>query len=133
MSAEDLLFGRNPVEEALKNHPERVEKIYIRDSGGAGLKTVIDLASANRIPVQKVPGKKLHDMVGPVNDQGVVAQMSEIEYLEMDDWLLGVHIETNPVVMVLDELEDGVVAAVFRAGVIVRAVRVRGVLRMGTN
>ena len=85
MSAEDLLFGRNPVEEALKNHPERVEKIYIRDSGGAGLKTVIDLASANRIPVQKVPGKKLHDMVGPVNDQGVVAQMSEIEYMEMDD------------------------------------------------
>ncbi|HAC14392.1 MAG TPA: 23S rRNA (guanosine(2251)-2'-O)-methyltransferase RlmB [Bacteroidetes bacterium] len=122
MSAEDLLFGRNPVEEALKNHPERVEKIYIRDSGGAGLKTIIDLASASRIPVQKVPGKKLHDMVGPVNDQGVVAQMSEIEYLEMDDWLLGVHIETNPMVMVLDELED-----VANFGAILRTAAASGV------
>ena len=32
-----------------------------------------------------------------------------------------------------DELEDGVVAAVFRAGVVVRAVRVRGVPWVGTN
>jgi hypothetical protein len=31
------------------------------------------------------------------------------------------------------ELEDGVVAAVFRAGVVVRAVRVRGVPWVGTN
>lgn len=122
MSAEDLLFGRNPVEEALKNNPERVEKIYIRDSGGAGLKTIIDLASASRIPVQKVPGKKLHDMVGPVNDQGVVAQMSEIEYLELDDWLLGVDIKTSPMVMVLDELED-----VANFGAILRTAAASGV------
>lgn len=104
--SEDLLYGRNPVEEALKNHPERVEKIYIRDTAGAGLKLIVDMASANKIPVQRVPGKKLHDMVGPVNDQGVVAQMSAIEYYELDEWMGTVDLADNPVVMVLDELED---------------------------
>lgn len=106
MTDDLLLFGRNPVEEVLKNTPDKVEKIYVRDSAGGGLGSIISLASENKIPVQRVPGKKLNDLVGPVNDQGVVAQMSAVAYAELEDWLEIVEISTNPTIIILDELED---------------------------
>lgn len=100
------LFGRNPIEEVLKKTPGKVEKIYIRDTAGSGLGTIIGLASENRIPVQRVPGRKLSELVGAVNDQGVVAQMSAVSYFELEEWMDDVDISTNPSVMILDELED---------------------------
>jgi 23S rRNA (guanosine2251-2'-O)-methyltransferase len=106
MEEDLLLYGRNPVEEQLMINPEKIEKIYLKDSAGGGLAKIIALASENRIPVQRVPGKKLHDMVGPVNDQGVVAQMSAIAYKELEDWLDETDPKSNPVVIILDEIED---------------------------
>lgn len=106
MSDDLLLFGRKPVEEALKNNPEKIDKVYIRDSAGGGLHQIITLASDHRIPVQKVPGSKLNDLVGPVNDQGVVAQMSAITYFEFEEWIDSLDTSGNPSVLILDELED---------------------------
>jgi 23S rRNA (guanosine2251-2'-O)-methyltransferase len=106
MSDDLLLFGRKPVEEALKNNPEKIDKVYIRDSAGGGLHQIITLASDHRIPVQKVPGSKLNDLVGPVNDQGVVAQMSAITYVEFEEWIDSVNTSENPTILILDELED---------------------------
>lgn len=122
MSDDLHLYGRHPVEEILRTNPGRVEKIYIRDSAGGGLSNIIALASENRIPVQRVPGKKLNDLVGAVNDQGVVALMSSITYAEFADWLDSVEISTNPVILVLDELED-----VSNFGAILRTAAASGV------
>lgn len=106
MSDDLLLFGRKPVEEALKNNPEKIDKIYIRDSAGGGLHQIITMASDHRIPVQKVPGNKLNELVGAVNDQGVVAQMSAVQYVEFEDWIENVQTAENPSILILDELED---------------------------
>lgn len=101
-----LLYGRNPVEEALESHPERIDKIYVRDTAGGGTGKIISLASQNRIPVQRVPGRKLNEMVGAVNDQGVVAIMSAVQYHELEEWLQDVELSSNPTILLLDELED---------------------------
>lgn len=122
MSEDLLLFGRNPVEEQLTINPEKIEKIYIRDSAGSGLARIIALASDSRIPVQRVPGKKLSELVGAVNDQGVVAQMSSIAYLELEDWLETTEVASNPVVILLDEIED-----VANFGAILRTAAASGV------
>ncbi|MCH8494299.1 MAG: 23S rRNA (guanosine(2251)-2'-O)-methyltransferase RlmB [Balneolales bacterium] len=106
MSEDQLIFGRHPIEEALQNSPDKIEKIYLKDSAGGGLSKIITLASENRIPVQRVPGKRLFDLVGPVNDQGVVAQVSMVTYLELEEWLETTDVGTNPVLIALDELED---------------------------
>lgn len=106
MSEDQLIFGRHPIEEALQNSPDKIEKIYLKDSAGGGLSKIITLASENRIPVQRVPGKRLFDLVGPVNDQGVVAQVSMVTYLELEEWLETTDVSTNPVMIALDELED---------------------------
>lgn len=101
------IYGRKPVEELLKTSPEQVEKIYLRIGiQKYGVSDILNLASQNRIPVADVPGSKLFDLVGGVNDQGIVAAISMTEYLEFEDWLVGIVPDDNMAVLLLDEIED---------------------------
>ncbi|MDZ7689982.1 MAG: 23S rRNA (guanosine(2251)-2'-O)-methyltransferase RlmB [Balneolaceae bacterium] len=101
------IYGRNPIEEVLENDPNRVEKVFVRQSiHNRDVKKILTLSSNNRIPVSHVPGSKLYDLVGSVNDQGVVALMSAIEYQEFGPWLDAIDTSTYPGILLLDELED---------------------------
>jgi len=105
---EDLyIFGKKPVEEALENEPERIEKIFIRntlkDSKHA---RVFTLASENRIPISHVPGNKLYNLVGSVNDQGIVALMSTVTYRDFETWIDVPDLSTYPAILILDGIVD---------------------------
>jgi 23S rRNA (guanosine2251-2'-O)-methyltransferase len=101
------IYGRKPVEEQLLNQPERVSKLYIkRGLKGSDVTKILSIASKTRIPVAEVPGNKLFDLVGSVNDQGVVAAISETEYLEFEEWLESIQPDANTAVLLLDEIED---------------------------
>lgn len=109
MNDTDLyIFGKHPVEEALTRKPSSVNKLYIRNNIKSSLiKNIQRLSSENGIPVIKVPGRKLNELVGKVNDQGIVAQMSPISYWDLSDWLLEkCDISQNPSVLLLNEIED---------------------------
>lgn len=106
-SISDYIYGRNPVEEMLKNRPEKVEKIYIKKGlNRQSFSAILSLASQNRVPVTDVPGSKLYEMVGGVNDQGVVAAISQIQYHDFDEWLAGLEPNKDTAVLMLDEIED---------------------------
>lgn len=100
------IYGRKPVEEALQSRPEKIEKIFVKDSLYSSFHKIKELASFNRIPVVKVPHQKLFDLVGKVNDQGIVALFSVIEYLDFFDWVVEVDLETKPCLFLLDGTED---------------------------
>ncbi|WP_440999621.1 23S rRNA (guanosine(2251)-2'-O)-methyltransferase RlmB [Fodinibius sp. SL11] len=101
------IYGRNPIKEALNNEAERMEKIFVRDSlHDSQLPDIFGLASQHRIPISHVPGSKLFELVGKVNDQGVVALMSQISYQDFGNWLDTVDTSTYPAVLLLDEIED---------------------------
>lgn len=107
MDTENLIYGRNPVEEQFQHYPDRVVKLFIKENlKGVKIDQLLQIAKEHRIPVQRVPGKKLYEMVGKVNDQGVVAQVSPVTYLELRDWLDSVDMSINPAVLILDEIED---------------------------
>ncbi|HLR76030.1 MAG TPA: RNA methyltransferase substrate-binding domain-containing protein, partial [Balneolaceae bacterium] len=62
------IYGKNAVEEALRSR-QSVEKIYIRHNlPDAHFGSIINLASGRRVPVSRVPGKRLYNYVGKVND-----------------------------------------------------------------
>ena len=104
---EHYIYGRNPVQETLFEEPDKIEKIFVRDSlRKAQIKELLDEASTHKIPVSWVPGGKLYQMVGSVNDQGIVALLSPVTYLELQDWLSEIDKATNPAVLLLDEIED---------------------------
>jgi len=102
-----FIYGRNPVEELLQNRAEQVEKIYInRKLNKQSFSAILSLASDNRVPVADVPGSKLFELVGKVNDQGVVAAISQIAYEEFEDWLIRIEPNKDTGILLLDEIED---------------------------
>lgn len=104
-NSNQFIYGKNPVEEQLTNKPEAVDKIYIKKDS-RGYSSIIDLASKNRIPVVDVPGKKLFDLVGAVNDQGVVASISMALYQDFEEWLESITPTKETAILLLDEIED---------------------------
>lgn len=101
------IYGKNPVSEALKSEPERIDKIFVRNSiKDASISDIFTLASNNRIPVNHVPGNKLYELVGKVNDQGIVALMSAVEYKDFGEWLSEIDTAAYPGILLLDEIED---------------------------
>jgi 23S rRNA (guanosine2251-2'-O)-methyltransferase len=110
------IYGRNTIEETLYNEPKRISKIFVRDTlKDNQLTTIFDSASQNRIPISHVPGSKLYDLVGNVNDQGVVALMSAIGYNDFGEWLDTIDTSSYTGILLLDEIEDpGNLGAILR-------------------
>lgn len=103
----DFIYGIHPVQEALDNPQTGVEKIYLRQNmRGAPVNRIIEAASARKVPVVNVPGKKLNELVGKVNDQGVVAQLSGVTYTELENWLTETDLSDKPFIVILSEIED---------------------------
>lgn len=110
------IYGRKPIEENLQTKAQRIEKIFVRDTlRDSQLSTIFDLASQHRIPISHVPGTKLNELVGNVNDQGVVALMSAISYQDFGSWLDKIDTADYPAILLLDEIEDpGNLGAILR-------------------
>lgn len=110
------IYGKNTVEESLFSEPERIDKIFVRESmHDSQLRTIFETASIHKIPISHVPGSKLFELVGNVNDQGVVALKSSVPYHEFGEWLDSVDISDNPGILLLDEIEDpGNLGAILR-------------------
>lgn len=102
-----FIYGRKPVLEALKDRPNEIEKIFIRNSlSPSFLKEINDLATPSLISVSKVPQAKIESLVGRVNDQGIVALLGPVKYLKFFDWIEDVDLSSKPAVLILDGIED---------------------------
>jgi len=101
------IFGKNPIEEILMTRPELVVRVYAKD-------TASDIETAaltpylrkNKIGFVKVPEKKIQQLVGPVSHQGFVAEIKEFPMIELYTFLEGLDMDSNPSVLVLDEIQD---------------------------
>lgn len=86
----NYIYGKNPVCEILTNNPKRINKVYIQKniSYDNRLKKIIELASLNKIIVQHVNLQKFNEYFDEKpNFQGVIANVSPVEYLELIDFL----------------------------------------------
>ncbi len=104
---EDIIFGRGPVLEALKNsHP--IEKIIIKSGPYAkSLIPVIDLAKKNNIIIQQADGARLDKMAEGENHQGVVAMVSAYKYATLEDILKKAEDKgESPFVVICDKITD---------------------------
>lgn len=108
-ASEFHVYGRQPVRELLTRTPARISKLFVREHlNPAVLHELQQLCSDNKIPVTTVPGRRLREMVGKVNDQGIVALISPVQYQDFDDWLeeAGAQASAYPFILLLDEIED---------------------------
>jgi 23S rRNA (guanosine2251-2'-O)-methyltransferase len=98
----DKIIRINPLLEALRSTPERVNKVFIQEEKGhARIGEVIREAKSHNVPVVFVPARRL-DQIAP-GHQGVMAEVSRREYASLEDILAR---SAKPFVVLLDEVED---------------------------
>ncbi|MDE6784892.1 MAG: 23S rRNA (guanosine(2251)-2'-O)-methyltransferase RlmB [Ruminococcus sp.] len=101
----DIIFGRNPVIEALKSDT-CLDTIYMCGNGGS-LGIIRRLAKEKGIPVKDVRSEKLDKISGGVSHQGVAAVGACGEYVSIEDILESAEKKgTPPFIIICDEIED---------------------------
>ena len=99
--------GRNPVLEILDSDKE-IEKLYILKGDLKGsIKKIIGKAKDQGIIIQEVDKNKLESLSDGNIHQGVVAVVTEYEYVEIEDMIeLANEKGEDPFLIILDEIED---------------------------
>ncbi len=102
-----FIYGRNPVCETVIAKAKSVSKVFIKNSiPPNSYLNLVSNCKKNLVPFTIVPEKKIEKLVGKVNHQGFVAQLTSLEYTEFFDWIEDVDLIENPSVLLLDGIED---------------------------
>ncbi|GAB2568313.1 23S rRNA (guanosine(2251)-2'-O)-methyltransferase RlmB [Gracilibacillus alcaliphilus] len=103
---DEWIMGRNTVIEALESG-RTVQKLCVSDSlNPAFLRKLQKLAKEHEAPLQRVPRKKLDQLVSG-NHQGVAAQVAAYEYASLEDLFAAADTKGEPpFFVVLDGIED---------------------------
>ena len=102
----DKLFGRNAVLEAIKSGKRTINKIFIsKTAHGSNISEIIKLAKMKGLVLNNVPPEKL-DKFEQENTQGIVAEVSAISYVELEDLINVVRNKKDGLLLLLDSIED---------------------------
>ncbi len=119
--SDEIIYGKNSVTEALISANREINKIIISKNihTDAKMNKIKELAREKGIIFQFV-GKEKFQPYAEYNHQGVIAFVSPIEYVELEDFLEKPH--QNSSVVILDGVED-----VHNLGAIIRTCVCAGV------
>lgn len=104
-----LVHGIHPVLEALRAHPEEVERLYLLEGSmpPRAAAEILSRAREARVKVERVPRERLASLVESGAHQGVVARLREFAYAALDEVLSAAAASGHPpLVVVLDGLQD---------------------------
>jgi 23S rRNA (guanosine2251-2'-O)-methyltransferase len=104
-----VVYGVNPVAEALRSSSDRVEKIMLGpERGGKAVFDIIKAAEEKNITIERAGAEELSRLAGTPKHQGVVAVLyGEFRYSDIED-LIGVwkRSETPAFFLMLDSIQD---------------------------
>ncbi|MBN1153345.1 23S rRNA (guanosine(2251)-2'-O)-methyltransferase RlmB [candidate division KSB1 bacterium] len=107
MPPNDIIYGRNPVLEALKAK-RSITKIYALESiNRTHIDQILSLCRNHNIPVRYVSKSKLSELAGNVNHQGIIAMVSGGDYSTLEAVLSTARERgEEPLIALLDEIQD---------------------------
>ena len=105
----DVLYGRNPVMEALKSG-KQIEKIMLQEGARNSCGKILSLARYKGVRVDFTNKLLLDKMTGDAPHQGIICIVSQYEYAELDEVLESIRDrkvgDKGSVLVLLDEIED---------------------------
>ncbi len=105
----DVLYGRNPVYEALRARRRRLRRLWVAEGVQVkgSLRAAVRLAEEYGVPVQTAPRRRLDALVGHGHHQGVALEAGPYPYADLDDMLaLAGQRGELPFLLLLDSLQD---------------------------
>jgi 23S rRNA (guanosine2251-2'-O)-methyltransferase len=104
MENPNIIYGRNSVLEAILSGKRTINKILLsKTAHGSVISEIVRLAKEKGIIIQNIPPEKLK--IG-TNSQGIAAEISAIEYLEIEKLIEFSKRNANPLLVILDSIED---------------------------
>jgi 23S rRNA (guanosine2251-2'-O)-methyltransferase len=105
---EEKIFGINPVLEALKAVPERMQQVLLPFGELNGKRALIErLARQQGVKVQRIPFERFDALLPHEVHQGVAAEVSPYAYQSLDDLVERWRKSGEPALLViLDSIED---------------------------
>ncbi len=104
----NIVFGINPLLEALKSQKRRILKIYISNRRkGKEIEQIINYAKIQGIKFKSVNLKTFHKICPGVNHQGVAGIISNKELISLEEMIeVSLSKGPHPVLVLLDHIED---------------------------
>jgi 23S rRNA (guanosine2251-2'-O)-methyltransferase len=105
----ELIYGRNPVEELLKNASRRIDEIiYSEAAEEGGLDDLLETAYERGIPVESRPEARLNEMTDGKRHQGIVALAPDTGLVDLEEMLSGLPEQGSRRLLILDQVQDPV-------------------------
>ncbi len=104
-----VIYGINPVTEALRAQGERIDRIYISEArADKVIEEILKIAKAKDIAVSKVPRHEIEKLADTKNHQGVAASFyGEFTYRDIDDLIEVWKKSDEPAFfLILDSIQD---------------------------
>ena len=101
----NIVYGRNSVLELLKAGRLSVNKLMVAQTArGTVITEIINLAKQKGIAIHNVPPEKLDRF--SEHSQGIAAEVSPMEYIELEDLISKAKQSPRPLLVILDGIED---------------------------
>lgn len=104
-----LVYGVNPVLEALRARPDEIERLRVAEgslTGKSGSELLARARSAG-IALERVPRQSLSSLAQGGAHQGVVAQLREFRYATLEELMAGAQSSGRPLLAIaLDNIQD---------------------------
>jgi 23S rRNA (guanosine2251-2'-O)-methyltransferase len=98
-----IIYGLNPVIEALRSHADRVHYVGVSREHGAKLQRAVAEAKRAGVPVRQMTAEQIDRLAGRGVHNGVVADVSEGQYADFDEVI---EREATSFVLILDGITD---------------------------
>jgi len=98
-----IIYGVNPVLEAIRSHPERVRYVGVAREQSARHQRLIAEAKTKGVSVRNLAAEQIDRLAGRGVHNGVIAETSQQAYADFDDVIAA---EATKFVLILDGITD---------------------------
>ena len=106
LDRDDIIIGRNPVIEALKNNRE-IEKLIVGKDAEGSINKILGMAKDMGLIIHRADRVAMDRMAGGRPHQGIIAYISAYKYGELEDIFAKAEEKgEDPFIIILDNLED---------------------------
>ena len=107
MSEKVYIYGINAVFDVLKNKPEQLIEVWLKDGvPNKRFNKLIDLIQQHQILLTRVSGNKIEQITGTSKNQGIMAAVKQLEHLDSKTALNFIKKTKTPLILILDGLQD---------------------------
>ncbi|HBA87912.1 MAG TPA: 23S rRNA (guanosine(2251)-2'-O)-methyltransferase RlmB [Geobacter sp.] len=103
---EEIIYGLNPVMEALRGTRRIFELFVAGTSADKRLEKLLKLAAERKVPVRQREKADLNRLCGTDHHQSVALKVEPFPYADLDDVLENIKEEPDRLVLVLDSVQD---------------------------